>query len=57
VVGDAVYGAADGRALQLLARRIVLPLQPVLSAEAPVPAHMAVIVTELLGDQARRETA
>jgi tRNA pseudouridine32 synthase/23S rRNA pseudouridine746 synthase len=57
VVGDAVYGAADGRALQLLARRILLPLQPVLSAEAPVPAHMAGTIAELLGDQARSETA
>jgi tRNA pseudouridine32 synthase / 23S rRNA pseudouridine746 synthase len=40
ILGDAVYGGGQG-ALHLLARRILLPLDPVLSAEAPVPAHMA----------------
>ncbi len=39
VVGDARYGiAAEG--LQLLARRIALPLAPPVEAIAPPPAHM-----------------
>jgi tRNA pseudouridine32 synthase/23S rRNA pseudouridine746 synthase len=39
VIGDAVYGGGDGP-LQLLARRIELPLDPPLIAQAPIPAHM-----------------
>ncbi|NNM57082.1 MAG: hypothetical protein HKL97_07970 [Acidocella sp.] len=39
IAGDAVYGGGAG-ALHLLARRIVLPLEPQLAAQAPVPAHM-----------------
>jgi 23S rRNA-/tRNA-specific pseudouridylate synthase len=39
VLGDAVYGGGTGR-LNLLARAITLPLDPPLSAQAPVPAHM-----------------
>jgi len=39
VAGDAVYGGGAGR-LMLLARKIVLPLDPAVVAEAPVPAHM-----------------
>jgi len=39
ILGDAVYGGGAG-ALQLLAREIELPLEPPLSARAPVPAHM-----------------
>ncbi len=39
VIGDAVYGGGEGR-LQLLARRIELPLDPPVAAEAPVPDHM-----------------
>ncbi len=39
VLGDAIYGAG-GTALHLLARAIVLPLDPPVSAEAPPPAHM-----------------
>ncbi len=39
VVGDPVYGGGEGR-LQLLARSIWLPLDPPLTATAPVPAHM-----------------
>jgi tRNA pseudouridine32 synthase / 23S rRNA pseudouridine746 synthase len=45
IIGDAVYGGGSG-ALHLLARRIVLPLAPVLTAEAPVPAHMAANMRE-----------
>lgn len=42
VLGDTVYGPPDpGVPLHLLARAIMLPLQPVLSATAPPPAHMA----------------
>jgi len=40
VLGDAVYGRADGVPLHLLARGITLPLDPPVVAEAPVPAHM-----------------
>jgi tRNA pseudouridine32 synthase/23S rRNA pseudouridine746 synthase len=40
IMGDAVYGDGAG-VLHLLARRIVLPLEPELAAQAPVPAHMA----------------
>ena len=43
IAGDPVYGAGVGR-LQLLARSISLPLDPVLAATAPVPGHMAVAV-------------
>ena len=39
VAGDAIYGGGEGR-LMLLARRIVLPLEPLVVAVAPVPAHM-----------------
>jgi tRNA pseudouridine32 synthase/23S rRNA pseudouridine746 synthase len=37
--GDTVYGGGAGP-LMLLARRIVIPLDPPLDATAPVPAHM-----------------
>lgn len=40
VLGDAIYGGGEG-ALMLLARAIRLPLDPPVSARAPVPAHMA----------------
>ena len=40
VLGDPVYGLADGNRLHLLARAIALPLDPPVSATAPVPAHM-----------------
>lgn len=39
VLGDGVYGGGEGQ-LHLLARRIFLPLEPAVSAEAPVPALM-----------------
>ncbi len=39
IIGDAVYGGGAGT-LNLLARKITLRLDPVLTAEAPVPAHM-----------------
>jgi tRNA pseudouridine32 synthase/23S rRNA pseudouridine746 synthase len=39
VLGDAVYGGGAGR-LMLLAREILLPLEPPVGATAPVPAHM-----------------
>lgn len=39
ILGDAVYGGGAG-ALHLLARGISLKLEPVLSAQAPVPGHM-----------------
>ncbi|MCX8133003.1 MAG: RNA pseudouridine synthase [Roseococcus sp.] len=39
ILGDARYGGGEG-ALHLLARRLVLPLDPPRRAEAPVPAHM-----------------
>ena len=40
ILGDAVYGGGPGP-LHLLARQLLLPLEPVLRAEAPVPAHMS----------------
>jgi RluA family pseudouridine synthase len=40
LLGDAIYGAG-GAPLHLLARAITLRLNPLLSATAPVPAHMA----------------
>ncbi len=39
ILGDPVYGAGNG-ALCLLARTILLPLDPPVSAMAPVPPHM-----------------
>jgi tRNA pseudouridine32 synthase/23S rRNA pseudouridine746 synthase len=39
VLGDAVYGGGAG-GLMLLAREILLPLEPPVGAAAPVPAHM-----------------
>jgi tRNA pseudouridine32 synthase/23S rRNA pseudouridine746 synthase len=39
VIGDPVYGGGAGK-LHLLARRIEIPLDPPVIAEAPVPAHM-----------------
>ena len=38
VVGDAVYGTGTG--LMLLARAILLPMDPVVSVVAPPPGHM-----------------
>ena len=40
VAGDALYGGGDGP-LQLLARSISVPVNPLLEATAPIPAHMA----------------
>jgi tRNA pseudouridine32 synthase/23S rRNA pseudouridine746 synthase len=40
VAGDALYGGGAGP-LQLLARSISVPVNPVLKATAPFPAHMA----------------
>ena len=39
ILGDPIYGDGQGT-LQLLARAIALPLDPPVSAVAPVPAHM-----------------
>jgi tRNA pseudouridine32 synthase/23S rRNA pseudouridine746 synthase len=39
IMGDPVYGGGEGR-LQLLARSIMLPVDPPVSATAPVPVHM-----------------
>lgn len=39
IIGDAIYGGGTGP-LCLLARAIMLPLEPIVSALAPVPAHM-----------------
>jgi tRNA pseudouridine32 synthase/23S rRNA pseudouridine746 synthase len=40
VLGDPVYGMPDAKPLHLLARAIVLPLDPPAAATAPVPSHM-----------------
>jgi len=39
ILGDSVYGGGTGT-LHLLARHILLPLDPPVMAEAPVPDHM-----------------
>ena len=41
VLGDTIYGGGAGR-LHLLARAIVLDLDPVIAATAPAPEHMRV---------------
>jgi len=44
IVGDPIYGERAGTPLQLLARKIVVPMfanKPPVEAEAPVPEHMA----------------
>jgi tRNA pseudouridine32 synthase/23S rRNA pseudouridine746 synthase len=43
IIGDAVYGGGEG-AMHLLARRILLPLDEPVAAQAPVPAHMMVLM-------------
>jgi tRNA pseudouridine32 synthase / 23S rRNA pseudouridine746 synthase len=40
ILGDARYGGGDQLPLHLLARAVHLPLDPPVSATAPVPAHM-----------------
>jgi tRNA pseudouridine32 synthase/23S rRNA pseudouridine746 synthase len=40
MLGDPFYGAAEPCGLHLLARAIALPIDPPLSAAAPVPPHM-----------------
>jgi tRNA pseudouridine32 synthase/23S rRNA pseudouridine746 synthase len=62
IVGDPIYGSGPrdgGIGLQLLARRIVIPLsknKPPTEVEAPVPSHMQDLLTAcgwtLAGDQA-----
>jgi tRNA pseudouridine32 synthase/23S rRNA pseudouridine746 synthase len=47
VAGDTLYGGGAGP-LQLLARSISVPVTPILEATAPVPAHMADAVKELI---------
>jgi tRNA pseudouridine32 synthase/23S rRNA pseudouridine746 synthase len=44
ILGDLVYGGGDS-ALCLLAREILLPLDPVVGATAPVPPHMTQMLT------------
>ncbi len=40
ILGDALYGGGAEGGLHLLARSLVLPLEPALRVEAPVPPHM-----------------
>ena len=43
ILGDAIYGERADRPLQLLARKVVVPLsksKPPIEVEAPVPRHM-----------------
>ena len=43
ILGDAIYGARADVPLQLLARKVVVPLtkaKPPIEVEAPAPAHM-----------------
>jgi tRNA pseudouridine32 synthase / 23S rRNA pseudouridine746 synthase len=48
IVGDPIYGGGPGR-LHLLARAIVLPLNPPISATATPPPHMAHAIARLTG--------
>jgi tRNA pseudouridine32 synthase/23S rRNA pseudouridine746 synthase len=48
IIGDALYGGGAGR-LQLLARRIALPLEPPVAATAPVPEHMRALAAACYG--------
>ena len=49
ILGDAIYGTPGGT-LALLARALHLPLDPPISAEAPVPPHMQVAYASLTGN-------
>jgi tRNA pseudouridine32 synthase / 23S rRNA pseudouridine746 synthase len=43
ILGDAIYGARSDVPLQLLARKVVVPLsktKPPIEVEAPAPPHM-----------------
>ena len=60
ILGDPIYGAgqADGLSLQLLARRVEVPIsknKPPVIAEAPAPPHMreALAACGFLGDPER----
>ncbi len=44
ILGDPLYGAAGHGGLHLLARALALPLDPPLTVEAPVPAHLQAAV-------------
>ncbi len=49
ILGDAIYGARADVALQLLARKVVLPFsktKPPVEVEAPVPPHMLETLAE-----------
>ena len=46
IIGDAMYGGGSGM-LHLLARSITVPVDPVLRATAPVPAHMEAAIKAL----------
>jgi 23S rRNA-/tRNA-specific pseudouridylate synthase len=43
VLGDPIYGSGAGP-LQLLARSISLPLDPLVAAVAPPPTHMSALI-------------
>jgi tRNA pseudouridine32 synthase/23S rRNA pseudouridine746 synthase len=47
VVGDTVYGAGEPAGLMLLARSIMLPLEPLVHAVAPAPVRMVAIIDRL----------
>ncbi len=61
ILGDAIYGAAADASLQLLARKVVVPLsnaKPPITIEAPAPPHMleALAACGFEGDPPRVET-
>ena len=61
ILGDVIYGERADASLQLLARKIVVPLskgKPPIEVEAPVPPHMleALAACGFRGDLARDET-
>lgn len=62
ILGDAIYGEGAGVSLQLLARRVVVPLSKTkapITVEAPVPPHMreALAACGFAGDPVRAEGA
>jgi 23S rRNA-/tRNA-specific pseudouridylate synthase len=44
ILGDPLYGAGGAGGLHLLARHLLLPLDPPAEAEAPVPPHMVAAI-------------
>ena len=62
ILGDPIYGAPADVSLQLLSRKVVVPLskaKPPITVEAPAPSHMAEALAAcgFEGDPPRAETS